>query len=188
MSRKIEVKQVKKIYIHNDLMNVAFHMKEQILFKHSHGQEGIDLEILAALTMLAFAFEAKINFVGQKVVNKWKERESFKKKSSKIYSELELSPNLNERPFSSVEKLKKFRDFVAHGKPIDICIVTEGEADGYRPRVDLKAGYEEICTIENFLEIYADVKEVWRIMLDAADIPLIDTITTGSTTHTLIDP
>lgn len=185
---KVKVDTSKNVYIHNDLMNVAYHLKEAILKKNEDNDEGINLDIMAALAILAFAYEAKINFIGHKKVEKWKERDSFKKKSSRIYSSLTLNPDLEVRPYSSIECLKKFRNYIAHGKPIEVSESYEKIIDqSDECRIDLNAGHEDFCTLDNFLEIYEDVNKVWKELLNAADIQLYETITSGSSGVTYIE-
>ena len=71
----------KNIYVHNDLSNAAFHLLERIdEMERTDNREGIGLDVMACLTMMAFTFEAKINFLGFKVIAEWKEKQPFHKK------------------------------------------------------------------------------------------------------------
>ncbi len=187
---KIKVKEVRhhRLYIHNDLMNVSFHLKEHVQKINANGEHGITLHIISALTMLAFTYEAQINFIGHKKVKIWKERESFKKKSSKIFQELNLTPNHNERPYSSIQKLKQFRDFIAHGKPVEKDIEVEKIVDQDDEfDLGLKSDHEELCTLENLEEIYIDVNAVWEELLEVAGIEVFETITRNSGGRTYIE-
>lgn len=66
---KIKVEKDKRIYIHNDLMNAAHHLKKNVLRINEANEPGITLHIMSTLTMLAFAYEAQINFIGYKTVS-----------------------------------------------------------------------------------------------------------------------
>ncbi|WP_137821583.1 hypothetical protein [Pseudomonas sp. D(2018)] len=64
----------KKIYIHNDLANAANHLRKRVEENEAtDNHEGISLDIMACLTMLAFTFESRLNFIGAKTVDSWNE-------------------------------------------------------------------------------------------------------------------
>lgn len=61
--------------IHNDLSNAATYFRKRILERIERGdREGLFLEMMAELTMIAFAVEANLNFVGDRVIEGWKEK------------------------------------------------------------------------------------------------------------------
>ena len=110
----------KNIYVHNDLSNAAHHFKTQIEAKIKSGDRtGITFEYMACLIILAFTFEAKINFLGHKLVARWNERQSFNDKVTEVLNHLKINPDWTVRPYSSISTLKKFRDSIVHGKPIE---------------------------------------------------------------------
>ena len=79
--------------MHNDLSNAAFHFKEQIERKlNTDDRKGIAFEYMACLVMLAFTFEAKINFLGHKLIKPWKERQPFNDKISEVLKHLNHNP------------------------------------------------------------------------------------------------
>ncbi len=186
---KIKVEKEKRIYIHNDLMNAAHHLKKNVLRVNEANEPGITLHIMGALAMLAFAYEAQINFVGYKKVANWNERDPFHIKSKKIFKALGMNPDLQARPFSSVQKLKEFRDFVAHGKPIEISesyeeIIEQDAEEEFELRTQM--GHEEFCSMQNLIEVSEDVELVWKALLSSAGISHYDSITSSSGGRTFI--
>ncbi len=180
----------KNIYVHNDLSNAANHFKEQIEEKIGNNDlEGISFEYMACLVTLAFTFEAKINFLGHKLISNWKERQPFKDKISEVIQHLNHSPDWDERPYSSISMLKKFRDSIAHGKPIEIefdeeVIAPKEEIDR---KIDLDGEWVEYCSHENVFNAYEDVKTIWKELLDLANLQIYETITHGSSGLTFIE-
>jgi hypothetical protein len=118
---KVHLKAHRHIYIHNDIGNAAFYFKNRVDERIAQGdREGVGLEIMAGLTLLAFEVEARLNFLGEKLMGAhWKERKwSVITKVKKICAHLKVfEPDFKVRPYSSIEKLKEFRDTLAHGKP-----------------------------------------------------------------------
>src|SRR5215210_55312 len=115
---KIKVRrQAKKhIYIHNDLSNAAYHFNERINERFANEDiEGIAFDILAELVFLAFTIEAKVNFLGSKLIEGWKERERFWKKLQLVLGHLDLKVDFDTRPYSTINRLKELRDSLAHG-------------------------------------------------------------------------
>lgn len=107
------------INIHNDLMQAADHFKLAVEAKLKAGdRSGIAYDYMACLVMVAFAFEAQINFIGQEKIKQWNERENFHDKVKKVLAELKITPDWAKRPYSSMQYAKDFRDSLAHGKPV----------------------------------------------------------------------
>ncbi len=80
-------------YIHNDLLNGAFHFRNVIHEKaKSDDRSGMAFDCLACLTMLAFAFEAHLNFYGEKMIDGWKERDKFNVKLKAVMDKLREFP------------------------------------------------------------------------------------------------
>jgi hypothetical protein len=181
----------KNIYIHNDLSNAAFHFKKSVHSRVKEGnREGIAFEVMACLSMLAFSFEARINFLGSKLFQeKWKERQAFNNKVGQVINKVKLGLPEQERPFISIEKLKIFRDSIAHGKPctIEVDEVVEVGYDDLDRVVDLSAGWEDFCSESVMVEIYEDIEEIWQLLLSKSGLELFETITHGSGGITLIE-
>jgi len=179
----------KNIYIHNDLSNSAFHFKKQIEKKLSaDDRNGLAFEYMSCLVMLAFTIEAKVNFIGHKAISNWKERLPFDKKINKVLKHLKISPNWNKRPYSSLESLKGFRDFIAHGKPMETEFDEEVELlkEEIDRRIDLDSEWVAYCSHENVFNTYDDVDLIWKELIRGAGIEPHETITHGSLGLTII--
>jgi hypothetical protein len=71
---KVRLKAHHHFYIHNDIGNAAFYFKNRVderIAKNDH--DGVGLEIMAGLTLLAFEAEARFNFLGAKLITGWNE-------------------------------------------------------------------------------------------------------------------
>lgn len=69
------VKVNKSIYIHNDIDQAAYYFKQRVEDRAAKGdRDGIALEMIACLVLLAFVSEARFNFLGHKLVKNWDER------------------------------------------------------------------------------------------------------------------
>ena len=180
----------KSIYVHNDLSNAAHHFKEQIESKLRIGdRKGITFDHMACLMTLAFTFEAKANFLGHKLVSRWKERQPFNDKLATILDHLNVEPDWSTRPYSSILRMKEFRDSIAHGKPVEIefdeeVVFSEEEVDR---KIDLDGEWVEFCSNENVFNTYDDIEEIWQDLIDRSSLQLFDTITHGSSGLTFIE-
>jgi hypothetical protein len=181
MSRYVEkVEREIRVYIHNDLSNAAYHLKENVLRIKSESGEGISLHILGALTLYAFTFEAKINFLGAKLNPAWKERQSFQHKLSEVLLATGLRLDSSQRPLSTLLRLKEFRDIVAHGKPVENVEEFEQFVDREnRGELELRhpSPHDEYCDLDFLLQVDEDLKTFWESALKSAGIELFETLT-----------
>ncbi|MHA6265001.1 hypothetical protein ACXYMO_17515 [Arenibacterium sp. CAU 1754] len=140
---------------------------------------GVGYDMTACLLFSAFSIEAKINFVGWKVLEKgWPERANLREKIDLLNEILGLDLNWGTKPLQTLAKLKKFRDTIAHGKPE---IVDETKVVKVEPEVwDALKGQWEAVINENFVADCRNAeKELWDLMLEKADIPEHQTLTHG---------
>ena len=187
---QVERKATNRVYIHNDLQNGARYFLEIIQAKQNDpSAEGIFFDCLACMTMLAFAFEACLNFVGDKAVNNWDERLRFKKKINRVFNQLGMKYDASQRPYSSIETLKEFRDTVAHGKPLIEQVEESFETtpDQIHKHPGVRGPWEEWCQPQTVFETYDDVDQIWKLMLEGAGIHYYDTLTSTEGTLTVID-
>lgn len=184
-NRKMRVKLTsdRAIYIHNDLSNTAFYFKNRVTTRLEEGDhDGIFLEMIAGLTMTAFAMEASINFVGDKVLREdWNERAAYWKKVKQVFEALGIKPDFETRPFSSIGKMQALRDALAHGKPERITKeeIVVGTYDELEARQRLHGTWEEMVTIDNVKDWFDDMRAIWELMLEAGDIEVFDTMSQG---------
>lgn len=178
----LEIQQFDRI--HNDLINAAFHLKERICKADESGErEGMGLDLMAAVTMTAFAYEAYLNFIGHAALKDWKEFSPQWQKEVAITEALGIERNLERRPFSTVNKLREVRNTLAHGKPTFEEHAWEAEGTHSELTATLKAfqaGLEVTITRAFLEEAYADVEEIWKLMLQRADIQVWETMGHGA--------
>lgn len=187
---KVHLKAHRNIYIHNDISNAAFYFKRRVDERAAaDDRQGIALEIMAGLTLLAFAVEAKFNFLGAKLIAGWNERAPALTKIAAVCGHLGVAPDFAARPYSSVEKLKTFRDTLAHGKPDEknfdrevVATAEELDAMGI-----LHADWEAYLDQAFFHEAYADVDQIWKDLLAKTHLTIFDTLTHGSSQTTFIE-
>lgn len=177
---KIRYQGSKNVYVHNDLMQAAHHFKLLIeLRRKDPSYEGIHYDYMACLTMLAFALEAQINFIGYKCIKEWNEKAFFPVKLDCAIKFLEIDFDKQKRPFSSLERLKHFRNSVAHGKPEESEIETTIEGTEFQSRLELNASWDQYCTYEIVCESYDDLDEFWKLMIESSPIESHETVTNG---------
>lgn len=182
-------KTQKAEYIHNDLSNAAHHLKCRIANKLIQNDiSAISLESMAYTVMLAFTFEAMLNFMGHKLIPNWKERQGMKSKRDQIFNHLKMTPKMDRRPYSTIEELRSFRDYVAHGKPLETSIdeLVEVQDDDSHSSIDLRTTWESLCRPENVFARSNDIDQIWSEMLQASGMELFDTLSGGGHTMTLV--
>ena len=170
------------VYIHNDLANAAFHFKSVIETRlKKDDRTGITFDCMACLVMCAFSFEAYINFLGSKLIEEWNERQSFDTKVEQVLERLKIKIDRDKRPYSAINRLKEFRDYVAHGKPDEeeYDKIIEVAADGSDARPDLRGKWEAICATVSVFEIYKDIDLIWKELLGKSGLSVYDTLTHG---------
>ncbi|WP_292059427.1 hypothetical protein [Brevundimonas sp. UBA5936] len=182
INARLEVERVDRI--HNDLAGAAHHLKTRIDKALAPGGEraGVGLDIMAGITMLAFTFEAYLNFVGAMRVEDWNERASGKDKRQAVWKALDLAWDPAQRPASTLLQLIKARDMMAHGKPVTVR--EEWLAQGTDGELQLllrnyQTEFDQLTTPEFFALAYEDVEAVWRMFLEAGKISVIDTFDRG---------
>jgi hypothetical protein len=186
----VKIRDDAHIYIHNTLQNAAWFLKEEIERLIKENGDGIGLKIMACLVMIAFAFEAQVNFLGFKAYGEnWGENRPYLHKVKRIARKLGVNLDLDSRPYLTVKELKQFRDTVAHGKPAEI----QGERnltltpEELGRRNILKADWEKSLTAEFLRRCYDDTEALWRTLFEASGLKLIDTITSGESKIEIIE-
>jgi hypothetical protein len=189
---KARIQTDAKIYIHNDLSQGATHFHEVIQKKLKKGdRDGIGFDGMACALMIAFAFEADLNFMGNKLfqngtITSWDEMAKFTKKRDKVFKAIGMAVEEDKRPPSSMMRMKKLRDTLAHGKPAEFK--TEEEKEGTREELTkgsvLAADWQEEIKPEVVAECLTDLDDLWKQMVIASGIPVIETITQGEKTVT----
>ncbi len=187
---RVKLRAKRHINIHNDLSNAAFYFKSGIEKKVKSGTvDGIGLDSMAALVMIAFALEAKLNFLGYKLIGGWNERARFHEKAAAVFDRLEIAPDQNSRPFSTIRELKNFRDTLAHGKPIEIFLDEEVVAteDEIEEKFNQKVDWENSVNPDFVERAYSDVEDLWKIMLEKSGMNIFETVSHGSHSISFIE-
>jgi hypothetical protein len=179
---KAKITQKKNVYVHNDLSQSAFYFKALIERKLADGsRDGIAYDYMACVAMIAFAFEANLNFMGYKVIKDWNEWQNWDAKVFSVVKRLEMPVVWTERPLSSMRAMKDIRDMVAHGKPLETTEerILEVKAEDLDHANDLRAQWQKECTHDAVFQAYDDMDDLWKQMIEKSGIPLFDTITSG---------
>lgn len=180
----------RSIYIHNDLGGATRYFRERVDERvKNEDKNGIAFEYMSLLTMLAFEFEARINFLGYKLINGWKEKDKIKNKMKAICKLLGIDIDLNKRPFSSIDRLILFRNTIAHGKPFEegFDVILDKDVSDLDASIDLTGMWEEYCAHDVASEIHEDAENLWKLMLKQSGLSIYETLSRGSGGLTLID-
>jgi hypothetical protein len=187
---KVRLKAHRRIYIHNDIGNAVFYFKDRVDTRIAQGdRDGVGLEIIAGLTLLAFEVEARFNFLGAKLIADWKERAPATEKVEKVCGHLGVALDFSVRPYSSVAKLKDFRDTLAHGKPEEKTFDEEvvATAEELEARGILHADWEAYVDQGFFHEAYGDAEQIWKELLTKSGLTVFDTLTHGGSHMSFIE-
>ena len=117
-ARKIHarVQRETKVYVHNDLSQAATYFNDVIQAKLAEGKrDAIAFDGMACALMIAFAFEANLNFMGSYLLKseklkEWNEMQSLTKKIDKVFGILGIAVEKEKRPLSSMQRMKALRD------------------------------------------------------------------------------
>jgi hypothetical protein len=149
---------------------------------------------MACALMVAFAFEANLNFMGSHLLKtgklaEWNEWQSMTKKLNKVFGALGIPIELEKRPLSSMQKMKSLRDTLAHGKPMEAELDEEvvGTHDELDRGADLAAGWEKDCIPDSVFEALTDLNELWKVMVQKSGIDVFETMTHGEGSITFIE-
>ncbi len=179
---KANVKETRKIRIHNMLSQAAWHFKNVIEDKQNNGEEsGITYNCMACATMLAFTWEAYLNFFGDELIGAyWKEEQPLNKKIDLVFQKLKIAPCWAKRPYQSISTLTRLRNTLAHGKPFSKTETTEviNKAEKItNKKVDLSGDWESQCKPNFVLKAHDDLDDIFKQMLAASGLSLLDTLT-----------
>ena len=179
---KAKITQKKNVYVHNDLSQSAFYFKELIEKKLEEGnRNGIAYDYMACAVMIAFAFEANLNFMGYKLIENWNEWQNWDAKVYAVLKRLGMPIVWAERPLKSMRDMKDIRDSLAHGKPLETTEkrILEVKPEDLDRANDLRAQWQKDCNHEAVFQAYKDMDDLWEEMIQKSGIPLFNTITSG---------
>jgi hypothetical protein len=189
------VQKTRKVYVHNDLSQAATYFSGIIQEKQKNkSRDAIMFDGMACALMIAFAFEANLNFMGSYLLKtgkftEWNETQSFTKKLNKVFGALGISVEREKRPLSSMQRMKSLRDTLAHGKPVEV--EEDEEVVGAHEELDrganLAADWEKDCTSDSVLEALTDLDALWKLMIVKSGINVLDTMTQGEGSITFVE-
>jgi hypothetical protein len=193
MAKRIRarVQQTRHVRPHNDLESAAYYLQQIIKGKvDANNRDAIFFDCMACSTMIAFAFEAYLNFFGAELVKGWKEFQPLGDKIDQVFGALKFTPDWTVRPFNSMKAMKELRNTFAHAKPqtfeLDQIVEAEvGELDG--KRYDIGPKWEKECTPEAVLTAYEDLEAVWRAMFESSNLEIFAAMDHGEGGVTFIE-
>jgi hypothetical protein len=127
--------------------------------------DALTFDCMAAGTMLAFSFEAYLNFMGARFIGHWNEQADYHTKIDKVFQNLKISPDWSRRPFSSIRAMKKLRDTLAHcqSETVEDEKDVIDKADGQKgKKIDLSGKWERLCSPDMIINAHDDLEEVWN--------------------------
>lgn len=186
-------------YPHNDLSNAAWFFRERIkkAFAAKERTDGIFLDMMACVTMIAFSLEGYVNFIGAKLLDgkpdEWKdfERETVREKIKAIRKITGIEIDWNKRPYVTTAKLVDLRNMLAHPKahkaePREW--IAEGTDGAFKKMLRHHEPEWVKIISEAFIdEAYEDVEAIWKSLLAAAGIEEHESWSGGSLGFELID-
>ncbi|MCF8151648.1 MAG: hypothetical protein K9K30_14105 [Burkholderiaceae bacterium] len=141
-------------------------------------EEGSFYWSMASIVFSAFAYEAFLNMIGQKVLTtaEWKkiDRASCKEKHQLLLKKLELTSDLSSEPESTLVELFEFRNRIAHGREEEIQIDGISIAD-VRPltlQEVTSTEWEKRCTPEYAAAALEHVRALGVMVCTAAHEPI----------------
>ncbi|WP_407112417.1 hypothetical protein [Bradyrhizobium sp. LMG 9283] len=193
MAKRIRarVQETRHVRPHNDLDGAALYLQKIIRDKLAAKiQDNLFYDCMACSTMIAFTFEAYLNFFGAELVESWDEWWGIDKKEKTVFRTLKFKPDWKVRPFSSMRAMKELRNIFAHAKPqtfeMDEVVEADvGELDG--KRYDIGPQWEKDCMPEPVLAAYDDLKVVWRTMFEASGLTMFAAMDHGDGGITFIE-
>lgn len=128
----------------------------------------------ASVVFCAFTIEAMVNHFARERVLNWKKRErelGARKRLSLLLEALKLRPDMNQRPWSTIETLRGLRDELAHGRSRDLmaAVVDFEGPDTFAPR--LLTTWEAASTPVTVNEYISDVREIADCVHEACGLP-----------------
>ena len=158
---------VKEIYPHNDLLNASFHILEKIEAAVKEGiEDGITLDCIGCIAVLAATSEALLNAVGQLKIEEWQERQSPRVKLITICKSASIEYCEDVYPFNILEELRCIRNQIMHCQPV----ITENPlsvADDSNP---LDADWLGKATPEFCRSAFDSIKALQHSVFDALEI------------------
>lgn len=156
------------------------HASKVILYIGQENIGGVFYQYMSSLVFTAFALEAYLNHIGEKLFGCWDDlkRISPLGKLNVIAEKLGVEKDDGKRPFQTIKVLFDFRNDIAHGKTISLndeyVIIGTGEKLSNRMHKELQTEWEKYCNMRNAELAIKDVEKIIRGFHDKAGIMGID--------------
>lgn len=142
------------------------HANFVMLTNAKNQQSGCFYESMASIIMSAFSFEGFLNLIGNKldqsfwgkIERKW----SYKRKLDFILNKINITEDLDSRPYKTLKTLFYFRNDIAHPKPAILKEenkIEKGEKEEIRRKYP-KLEWENNCTLDFANVAYDDVYQI----------------------------
>lgn len=172
VKKKYLVSKKRTIHTYSEIWRASY----WTLWNAQNENKGSHYQIMASLIFTAFALEAYLNHVGQRVFRCWHalERLSPQGKMSIIAEKLNVKIDSSKRPFQTIKNLFDFRNELAHGKtislhPIEEVIIADEILNEYMHNAP-KMEWEKYCNLKNAERARVDVEKVMLRFHKAAGI------------------
>ena len=161
-----KVKVTRRVYEHNKLASIAINQLKQAKLE----QDGYKFRwLIPSMAFSVFRIEALCNIYGRNLFPHWDhfESTSFIGKISMISDFLKLKIDFSEEPWQTLNKMKSFRNALAHAKPqtlSEIHEVPEDLPEGFLPLPKQKKtilSYSSIENAERFDEVADELELLW---------------------------
>ena len=136
------------LFAHTELFSIA----EDALSRAKESPSRADF--VTAMVMGAFALEAYLNFAGETKLSDWSklDRSPVRKKLVSLCKYAGFSPDFAQRPYSSLERLRLFRNSMAHARTETL------DGPPLEPPDYPETEWEAQCNIENVTQTLEDVR------------------------------
>jgi hypothetical protein len=178
---------------HNNLLDAADFLSSRVAARVQAGDRaGIAFDMMAALTMSAFAAEAVFNVVGSQLFGAdWPAVAQKKKgKRAAVYSALGIQPDPAVRPYRTLDTLRELRDSLAHGKPYTITRTWQAEGthrEHIRSLDAAVAALDPPVSVAAVVEASEDVSRLWNMLREAAGLDAIELSSGGATGYEIVE-
>jgi hypothetical protein len=151
-----------------------WHASKCLLERGQEQEKASRQQFMASMVFTAFALEAYLNWLGDKLFLDWgafEKKLNLKEKLKKIAKQLQMNVNMASEPWAVITKLFQFRNDIAHGKPEQ---KKEEKKEPIDDHLDGKLGesaetdWQKFCTQENAERAREDVKKMAQAIHDAA--------------------
>jgi hypothetical protein len=166
-----------RINPYSHLESLAFYHLQAVREKqHISGPSGIRLDCMSCLIALAFSVEALLNLVGSRRVPDWKERAAFMTKMKTLQARLGFEFDEKLEPYTTISRLKRARDRMAHGQPAEFVLKSE---DTNVLAQAMQSPWADSTTPEFAMHAYEEVQRFKIMLLKRARIKPGSTYTTA---------